>query len=268
MANLDLQIALSLLLNGLTTSSMLFIVASGLSIIFGVTQIVNFAHGSFYMLGAFAAYSCVTLLPGTGLGFWSGVAVAVFAVALLGSLVEVAVLRRLYQAPELLQLLATYGIVLIVQDLTMFVWGYEDLIGPRVPGLGGAIDIFGVRFPSYNLFIILLGPAVLAALWLMFHKTRWGTMVRAATEDREMLGALGVNQKWLFTSVFFLGTALAAFGGALQLPRDFSQPRHGFQHADGGVCRGRHRRTRERPWSVSRLLAYWHPVIIRHTAAA
>src|SRR5262245_58081771 len=199
MGNLDPQIALSLLLNGLATSSMLFIVASGLSLILGVTQIATFAHGSFYMLGAFVAYSCVTLLPGTGLGFWSGVGIAVLAVALLGSLVEIAVLRRLYQAPELLQLLATYGIVLIIQDLAMYAWGYEDLIGPRVPGLAGAIDILGVRFPTYNLLLIFLGPAVLAALWLMFYRTRWGTMVRAATEDRVMLGALGVNQKWLFT---------------------------------------------------------------------
>jgi branched-chain amino acid transport system permease protein len=220
MAQLDLQTVVSLLLNGLATASMLFIVASGLSLIFGVTQIVNFAHGSFYMLGAFFAYSCVTLFPGSAAGFWSGVVAAALAVAVLGALVEITVLRRLYHAPELLQLLATFGIVLIIQDVAMFVWGYEDLIGPRVPGFRGAVEFLGVRFPSYNLLVIVLGPTLLIALWALFHKTRWGTMVRAATEDREMLAALGVNQKWLFTSVFFLGSALAGFGGAIQLPRD------------------------------------------------
>jgi len=220
MAQLDLQTFVSLLLNGLATASMLFIVASGLSIIFGVTQIVNFAHGSFYMLGAFAAYSFVTLFPATALGFWSGVAAAALSVAILGALLEIVILRRLYHAPELLQLLATFGIVLIIQDLAMFIWGYQDLIGPRVPGLGGAVNLFGLRFPAYSLLVIALGPALLLMLWVMFHKTRWGTMVRAATEDREMLGALGTNQKWLFTSVFFLGSALAGFGGAIQLPRD------------------------------------------------
>jgi branched-chain amino acid transport system permease protein len=217
---MDLQTAISLLLNGLATASMLFIVASGLSIIFGVTQIVNFAHGSFYMLGAFVAYSCVTLFPGSALGFWSSVAAAALAVGLIGVLVETAILRRLYQAPELLQLLATFGIVLIIQDVAMFVWGYEDLIGPRVPGFSGAVEFLGLRFPSYNLLVIVLGPALLAVLLVLFHKTRWGTMVRAATEDREMLAALGVNQKWLFTSVFLLGSALAGLGGAIQLPRD------------------------------------------------
>lgn len=217
---MDLQVALSLLLNGLATASMLFIVASGLSIIFGVTQIVNFAHGSFYMLGAFIAYSCVTLFPGSAVGFWTSVVAAALGVGLIGVVVEIAVLRRLYQAPELLQLLATFGIVLIIQDVAMFVWGYEDLIGPRVPGFRGAVEFLGLRFPSYNLLVIALGPLLLAVLWVLFHKTRWGTMVRAATEDREMLAALGVNQKWLFTSVFLLGSALAGLGGAIQLPRD------------------------------------------------
>lgn len=220
MGQLEFQTFLSLLFNGLATSSMLFIVASGLSIIFGVTQVVNFSHGSFYMLGAFIAYSATSWLPVTGINHWVGVAIAVGIVALIGLLIELVVLRRIYHAPEMLQLLATYGVILIIQDAAKWIWGYEDLIGPRVPGLSGAVDILGVRLPSYNLFIIVLGPAIFLFLWLILQKSSWGTKVRAATEDREMLGALGINQKWLFSSVFCLGSALAGLGGALQLPRD------------------------------------------------
>jgi branched-chain amino acid transport system permease protein len=218
--NLDPSTALVLLLNGLATSSTLFVVASGLSLIFGVTRIVNFAHGSFYMLGAFVGYSLVTHLPRTGLGFWASVGLATLTIGALGAALEMAILRRIYRAPELFQLLATFGVVLVVQDVALWIWGPEELLGPRVPGLGGAVAILGNRFPTYNLVIILVGPLVLGALWLLFHRTRWGTLVRAATQDRDMVAALGVNQKWLFTSVFCLGAALAGLGGALQVPRD------------------------------------------------
>jgi branched-chain amino acid transport system permease protein len=207
-------------LNGLASASSLFLVASGLSIIFGVTRIVNFAHGSFYMLGAYLAYTLVSVLPRGHFGFWGGVLVAALAVGLIGVLVEFLLLRRIYRAPELFQLLATFGVVLMVQDIALAIWGPEDLVGPRAPGLRGAVVIFDQRFPQYELLLIVVGPAVLGLLWLLFHRTRWGTLVRAATQDREMVSALGVDQKLLFTSVFFLGSALAGLGGALQLPRE------------------------------------------------
>ena len=129
-------------------------------------------------------------------------------------------LRRIYDAPELFQLLATFGVTLAVEDLALLIWGPNDLLGPRAPGLKGAIDIFGRLFPTYDLLLIALGPLVLALLWLLFRRTTWGVLVRAATQDREMVAALGVNQKWLFTSVFALGVFLAALGGALALPRE------------------------------------------------
>ena len=217
---MDSQTFISLLFNGCATGSMLFIVACGLSLIFGVTQIVNFAHGSFYMLGAYGAYTLTTRFPAGPFGFWGGVFCAALCVGALGALIEIVILRRLSRAPELFQLLATFGVVLIIQDLTKYLWGVEDLIGLRAPGLASAIEVFGVRLPAYNAFLIGLGPAILALLWLVFHKTHWGTLVRAATEDREMVGALGVNQRWLFTSVFALGSAFAGLGGAVQLPRD------------------------------------------------
>ncbi len=208
-------------LNGLASASSLFLVASGLSIIFGVTRIVNFAHGSFYMLGAYLAVTLIRWLGGeTGIGFWSGVLLAAAAVAVLGAIIEITILRRIYHAPELFQLLATFGVVLMIQDLTLWVWGPEDQLGPRAPGLRSFVTILGNRFPSYELFLIFVGPVVLAGLWLLFNRTRWGTLVRAATQDREMVGALGVNQRLLFTSVFMFGAFLAGFGGALQLPRE------------------------------------------------
>jgi branched-chain amino acid transport system permease protein len=206
-------------LTGLASAAALFLVASGLSIIFGVTRIVNFAHGAFYMLGAYFAYSLTSRFSGA-LGFWGGILAAALIVAVIGVIVEMVLLRRIYHSPELFQLLATFGLTLMVEDLVVWGWGPSDLVGPRAPGFKGAVGFFGQNIPSYDLFLIALGPVVLGILWLLFQRTRWGVLVRAATQDRDMVAALGVNQKWLFTSVFALGVFLAALGGALQIPRD------------------------------------------------
>ncbi len=206
-------------LTGLAQASSLFLVASGLSIIFGVTRVVNFAHGAFAMLGAYGAYTMTERFTG-GFGFWGGIVAAAMAVALLGALLEVVLLRRLYRAPELFQLLATFGVTLVCEDLVVLIWGPDDLLGPRAPGLAGAVDVFGQAVPSYDLLLIALGPLALGLLWLLFHRSRFGVLVRAATQDREMVSALGVDQRWLFTAVFTLGIFMAAFGGALQIPRD------------------------------------------------
>jgi branched-chain amino acid transport system permease protein len=207
-------------LNGLAGASALFLVAAGLSVVFGVTRVVNFAHGSLAMLGAFVAYSAVGWLGGGLPGYLAAMLVAALAVGVVGVLIELFILRRIYRSPELFQLLATFGLVLVIGDLALRIWGPEDLLGPRVPGLRGAIAILGRSFPEYDLALIAVGPAVLGLLWLLFNRTRWGILVRAATLDREMVGVLGVNQAWLFTSVFFLGAFLAGLGGAIQLPRE------------------------------------------------
>jgi len=206
-------------LNGLASASSLFLVASGLTIIFGVTRVVNFAHGSLYMLGAYIALTIVSQLPRDPWLYWSGILVASVVVGLVGVAIEMLLLRRIYQAPELFQLLATFGVVLVVEDVALWIWGPEDRLGPRAPGLRGAVEILGQRFPQYELLLIAIGPVVLLLLWLLFTRTRWGTLVRAATQDREMVAALGVDQRWLFTSVFFLGAFLAGLGGALQVAR-------------------------------------------------
>ncbi len=214
-------------LNGLATASFLFMASAGLTIVFGVTRIVNFAHGSFYMLGAYIAYTLAGLFMDVAYGatsFWAAILLSAVIVGLLGILLEVVVLRRIYDAPELFQLLATFAVVLIVQDLVRMTWGGEDLLGPRAPGLKSFVVIMGRRFPEYELAMILAGPLVLGALWLLFHRTRFGVLVRAATLDREMVGALGVNQALLFTSVLFLGAFLAGLAGALQLPREPANP--------------------------------------------
>jgi branched-chain amino acid transport system permease protein len=206
-------------LNGLASASGLFFVAAGLSLIFGVTRIINIAHGSFYMLGIYLAYTLATKIGG-GLGFWGGIVAAAIIVAAIGALIEILLLRRIYRAPELFQLLATFALVLVINDAVLWLWGPEDLLGPRAPGLRGAVEILGRRFPSYDLFLIAMGPIVLIALHLALAKTRFGRLVRAATQDREMVGALGINQAVLFTTVFALGAFLAGLGGAMQVARE------------------------------------------------
>ncbi|WP_428031457.1 ABC transporter permease [Ancylobacter sp.] len=209
--------------NGLASASGLFLVAAGLSIIFGVTRIVNMAHGSFYMLGLYLA---VTLAPRLGeaiggpLGFWGGILGAALVTAALGALVEIVLLRRIYAAPELYQLLATFALLLIINDAALYLWGPEDILGPRAPGLSGSIEFLGRRLPQYDIFLALIGPIILIVLHTILLRTRFGRLVRAATQDREMVAALGINEAWLFTAVFALGTGIAGLGGALQMARE------------------------------------------------
>jgi branched-chain amino acid transport system permease protein len=203
-------------LTGLASASSLFLVAVGLSLIFGVTRIINLAHGSFYMLGAYVAYALVTALGATTLGFLVAVVGGALAVGLVGVVMEAVLLRRIYRAPELFQLVATFGVVLIVRDAVRAIWGVQDFTSPA---LRGTVPIGDESVPIFDLAFIAIGIAVLAAIWLLMTKTRWGTLVRAATQDRDMVGALGVNQKILFTSVLFVGAALAGLGGSLQMLR-------------------------------------------------
>ena len=216
---MDLSGFIVQLLNGLAGASSLFLVSAGLSLIFGVTRIVNFAHGSFFMVGIYLAYTLVTRFADT-IGFWPALLIAALLVGVLGAIVEMTLMRRIYRAPELFQLLATFALVLVIKDAVLWLWGPEELLGPRAPGLKTAVQILGRSFPAYDLFLIVVGPLLLWLLWLLLTRTRWGTFIRAATQDREMVAALGVNQAWLFTSVFALGALLAGLGGALQLPRE------------------------------------------------
>ena len=211
-------------LNGLASASALFLVAAGLTLIFGVTRIVNFAHGSLYMLGAYCAYAFGNGLAGMvgrgPLSFWLGLLLAALAVALIGALLEVLLLKRLYDAPELMQLTATFAVVLIVRDAALALWGAEDLLGPRAPGLAGTVEFAGHVIPQYDLFLIVAGAVVLFALTFLVTRTRFGMLIRAAAENRALTSALGIDQSRLYTAVFVLGAFLAGLAGALQLPRE------------------------------------------------
>lgn len=213
----------SQLMTGLASASALFLISCGLTITLGVTRVVNFAHGSFFMLGAYLGLTLMKVLTaslGPAVGFWLAIPIAGLAVGIVGLAVEFVLIRRIYQAPELFQVLLTFGVVLIIQDLVFWGWGAEDQLGMPATGLSGSVRLFGGFFPQYEIFLIVLGPVALMALWLLFHRTRWGILVRAATDDREMAAILGVRQANLFSSVFFLGAALAGLAGALQLPRE------------------------------------------------
>ena len=134
------------------------------------------------MLGAYIAYSSMTVLPGI-IGFWASILVAGLAVGLIGMIIEVCVLKPIYKAPELFQLVATFGVILVIQDMALLIWGPEDLFGQRAPGFEGVVEIFGERVPSYDLVLIVLAVVVLIGLWYLFTKTRVGILVRAATQE-------------------------------------------------------------------------------------
>jgi branched-chain amino acid transport system permease protein len=205
-------------LAGVSNGMLLFLISAGLSLIFGVLRIINFAHGTLFMLGAFVAVSLTGLLPEGGGAFLAALIGAAAGLAVIGIAIETGLLRRIYRAPHELQLLVTFALVFILGDVAKLVWGREDH-SVAVPGpLAGASQAFGVTFPTYRLFLIAVGIAVAIGLWFVLHRTRWGILVRAATMDRAMLSALGVDTRTLFTTVFAAGAALAGLGGALAAP--------------------------------------------------
>lgn len=203
---------------GLANAMFLFLIASGLSLIFGVSRILNFAHGSFYMLSAYLAYTVIAWLSPSPGAFWVALVVAPAVMAALGGLVEILLLRRIYQAPELYQLVLTFGLALIAGDAVRYFWGTTNKTISAPPLLAGSISVLGQPLPLYYLLVIAFGPLAALGLWWILYRTRWGILVRAATEDREMVAALGMDHSWLFTMVFVFGTWLAALSGALVTP--------------------------------------------------
>ena len=204
--------------SGLTAAMFLFLIAAGLSLIFGVLRVLNFAHGTFYMLGAYSTFQFVQWLgPGPGT-FWVAAIGAALAVAVLGGVVERLLFRHLYGKEELYQLLFTYALVLILSDGAKILWGTQQKSVSRPPGLSGSLSVLGATIPYYNLFILLLGPAIALGFWFVLQRTRVGRLIRAAALDRESLGALGVNVNALYTGVFVLASFLGGLGGALVTP--------------------------------------------------
>ncbi len=200
------------LLNGFQFGIMLFLMSAGLTLVFGVMGLINLAHGSFYMVGAFA---CAALTSALG-SFWLGLAASLAAAAIAGVLVETTIVRKLYHRDHLDQVLATFALILVFSEGTRWLFGSFPIFLNIPDILSGTIDLpFGIAYSKYRLFIIAVGILIAAGLYFLIAKTRLGVQIRAGEADREMISALGVNIARLNTIVFGLGAALAGFAGAM-----------------------------------------------------
>ncbi|MCI4661053.1 MAG: branched-chain amino acid ABC transporter permease [Neomegalonema sp.] len=207
------------LVNGLMEGMTLFLIASGLTLIFGVTRIINFAHGSLFMLGAFLTHELVPVIaPGSVWGFFAAVTLAALVVGLIGALFEIGVLRRIYGKDALLQLIVTVALVLIIRDLVRMIWGANSVTVPMPDGLASALVIGDTYFPVFPLAVFVASLlVVLAMIWVIYF-TRAGILLRAGTDDRGMLALLGVNETLIFTCVFAAGAFLAGLAGGIGAP--------------------------------------------------
>jgi len=198
------------ILNGLTFAALLFIVASGFTLIFGLLRIVNLAHGALYLIGGLAGYSAA---QASG-SFIVGALVAMALVAAIGCVLDRGLLPFV-RGGELRQVLLTLGVAFVLNDLSLVIWGGDTFSVPVPPALTGAMWIGDVMYPKYRIFVLLLGILVFAALWLLLNKTRLGALVRAGVDDPEMVEAMGINIRRVFLGTFMLGAALAGLGGVV-----------------------------------------------------
>lgn len=208
------QLILEQALNGLQFGLMLFLLAAGLTLVFGIMDMINLAHGSLYMVGAYLA-AAVTQASGS---FMVGIGTAMLATALLGALLEVLLLRRLYARDHLAQVLATFALILIANEVVRMIWGAQPMLLNAPDALSGPVSIGGFFYPAYRLLLIGVGVLVAGLLYLLVSHTRLGMWVRAGASNREMTEALGVNVRLLFTAVFAVGAALCALAGAMLGP--------------------------------------------------
>jgi branched-subunit amino acid ABC-type transport system permease component len=215
----SLELVFQQALNGLSFGALLFILASGLSLVFGMMDVVNLAHGAFYMLGAYVALSVVQL---TG-SFWVAMLAAPLALALVGLVIEPLLLRRL-RGRHLDQVLLTIGVSLVIVDVIGLLWGREVRSLSAPPGLDGSVTLIGGVYPVYRLFVIALGVVLAATMAVIYRRTRIGKLIRAGVEDAQMLGALGIDTNRLFASTFATGAALAGLAGVIAAPVFGIQP--------------------------------------------
>lgn len=215
----DASMIVNQFLSGLTRAGVLFLVASGLTLIFGVAYVINFSHGTLYMIGAFIGYSLMSFFFGGNVdqSFWLCLFLVPVIIAGIGLVSEIVVFRPVYGRPHIIQVLASFALILILFDIAHLGWGRTMLTLARPSQLAGAVPMLDMVFPTFNLFIIALALAVVAMLWFIFNRTRLGALIRAATSDREMTSALGVNVPWLLTLIFMLGSALAGLGGVVAI---------------------------------------------------
>ncbi|MBI5442281.1 MAG: ABC transporter permease [Deltaproteobacteria bacterium] len=216
-AVLDPSFLVVQLLSALRLAAFLFLISSGLTLVFGVLNILNFAHGALYMLGAYFTYWVAATVTGTG-GFFVALLAAPLGVALVGAVIETGLLRRIYIQEEIYQLLLTYALVLVIDDVAKIVFGAEYKAISKPAFLDGSIELLGGTVPLYTILVVVVAPLVALLLWYLLYRTKMGKIVRATSSDREMADALGINMKALFTLVFAFGAMLAGFGGALAGP--------------------------------------------------
>lgn len=220
---MDLTALATQILTGLAYGMLLFMISAGLSVIFGLMNVVNLAHGAFYVVGAYVAFSLMNLQ----LGFWAALVLGTLSVAVLGVLVERLLLSRTY-GNELNEVLLTFGIAFILADVVRLVWGTQPQSLAEPAALTFRVALAGVEFPAYRLFVVAVGCLVAVLLWYFETRTRIGAIVRAGVDDREMVGALGINVTLVFAGVFAFGAGLAALGGILGGPIQGMYPAQGF----------------------------------------
>ncbi|HJS30989.1 MAG TPA: branched-chain amino acid ABC transporter permease, partial [Alphaproteobacteria bacterium] len=211
---MPLTLIVEQLLNGLQLGLMLFLLAAGLTLVFGIMDMINLAHGSLYMIGAYIAASAIAASG----SFLIGLAAAIAGTAAIAIALEMTILRRLYRRSHLAQVLATFALILIANEAVRMVWGSQPILLNMPAGLSGPVDFGGFTYPAYRLVVIAAGLAIAALLYLVVARTRIGMWVRAGAADREMANVMGVNTTWLFTFVFATGAALCAVAGALLGP--------------------------------------------------
>ncbi len=197
-------------LNGLTFAALLFVVASGFTLIFGLMSIVNLAHGALYLFGGYLAFTAAT----KGANFFAAVAIAGAAIAAVGLAVDQALLRFV-KGFELRQVLLTLGVAFVLNDLALVIWGGDTFTVPVPEALRGAVQLGGMAYPRYRLFVLVFGVLIFAGLWLLIHRTKLGALIRAGVDDAETAEAMGIDIKRVFVYTFMLGAALAGAGGAL-----------------------------------------------------
>ncbi len=215
---MDISFLMAQFMSGLARGTMLFLLASGLSLIFGVMNILNFAHASLWLMGAYFCHSFWLRMENYGFSLWVSIPLAALTLALIGWFIEVVLIRRVYKRELPEQLLLTYAMVLIIGDLLKLFWGVEDRILSRPAMVSKPVFILGNPFDSYFIFVILVGAVIAVGLWLFMQKTRYGHIIRAAVFSREMVGALGIPIPRIYTGVFVLGIFIAGLAGAVQAP--------------------------------------------------
>jgi branched-chain amino acid transport system permease protein len=211
---LDPRVFVYFFLNGLAHSACFFLLAAGLNLIFGVLGIFNFAHGALFMIGAYLSYQLISWTD----NFWLSILITPLAVAGIGIIIERSLLRHTYRINVNFQLLLTFGLILVIEDLIRLIWGVDWLFVEEAEVLRGALPIMGEAYPIYNLFYIGVGALVFVSLWFFLNKTRYGKKVVAASSDRELADGLGINVPRLYTIVFGLGSALAGLMGVFHGP--------------------------------------------------